>query len=188
MREQLIQDMEKAIAEVKQWPQKQVQIFHHNDSDGLSSGAILTRAFERAGFEIRRFSLEKPYPALLKKVYEQEGGLIVFADFAGRIAHTGPAMAGSDDKFGAPGHGTDDGQIVLTDGSKSGKKSQSKWFGGATGTIDADNGRRSTGCTCSQMIAFQQKHFNTAPRKKIRASSANHTAPNYDDISVHIKN
>ena len=124
MREQLIQDMEKAIAEVRQWPKKEVQIFHHNDSDGLSSGAILTRAFERAGFEIRRFSLEKPYPALLKKVYEQEGGLIVFADFAGRIAHTGPAMAGSDDKFGAPGHGTDDGQIVLTDGSKSRKKSQ----------------------------------------------------------------
>jgi hypothetical protein len=78
--------MEKAIAEVKQWPNKKVQIFHHNDSDGLSSGAILTRAFERAGFGIRRFSLEKPYPALLQKVYKQEGGLIVFADFAGRIA------------------------------------------------------------------------------------------------------
>jgi len=86
LREQLIQDMEKAVEEVKQWPKKQVQIFHHNDSDGLSSGAILTRAFERAGFEINRFSLEKPYPALLQKVFEQEGGLIVFADFAGRIA------------------------------------------------------------------------------------------------------
>ena len=44
-----------------------VQIFHHNDSDGLSSGAILTRAFERAGFEVHRFCLEKPYPALLQK-------------------------------------------------------------------------------------------------------------------------
>ena len=43
---------------------------------------------------------------------------------AGGIAHPGPAMAGCDDKFGAPGHGTDDGQVVLTDGSKSGKKAQ----------------------------------------------------------------
>jgi hypothetical protein len=86
MREQLISDMQKAVEEVMQWPRKQVQIFHHNDSDGLSSGAILTRAFERAGFEIKRFCLEKPYPALLKKVYAQEGGIIVFADFAGRIA------------------------------------------------------------------------------------------------------
>jgi hypothetical protein len=30
--------------------------------------------------------LEKPYPAVLKKVFEQEGKLLVFADFAGRIA------------------------------------------------------------------------------------------------------
>ncbi|MGD8257810.1 MAG: hypothetical protein PVH56_09600, partial [Desulfobacterales bacterium] len=86
MRDKLIQDMQKAIEEVKQWPQKKVQIFHHNDSDGLSSGAILTRTFERAGFGVQRFCLEKPYPALLRKVYEQEGGLIVFTDFAGRIA------------------------------------------------------------------------------------------------------
>ena len=86
MREQLINDMQTAIDEVIQWPCKEVQIFHHNDSDGLSSGAILTRTFERAGYGIKRFCLEKPYPALLKKVYQQEGGLIVFADFAGRIA------------------------------------------------------------------------------------------------------
>ena len=86
MREELIRAMENAIREVKKLPHKTVQIFHHNDSDGLSSGAILTRAFERAGFKINRFCLEKPYPALLQKVYQQEGGLIVFADFAGRIA------------------------------------------------------------------------------------------------------
>jgi hypothetical protein len=86
MCEQLIKDMQKSIEEVQQWPRKEVQIFHHNDSDGLSSGAILTRTFERAGFVIERFCLEKPYPALLQKVYEQEGRIIVFADFAGRIA------------------------------------------------------------------------------------------------------
>jgi len=86
MREKLIKAMEKAIGEVKRLPQKEVQIFHHNDSDGLSSGAILTKAFGRAGFKIGRFCLEKPYPALLRKVFQQKGGLIVFADFAGRIA------------------------------------------------------------------------------------------------------
>jgi len=82
----LIDAMERAIQEVKQWPEKAVQVFHHNDSDGLSSGAILTRAFERQGFKVQRFCLEKPYPAVLKKVYEQEGRILVFADFAGRIA------------------------------------------------------------------------------------------------------
>ena len=78
--------MERAIAEVRQWPEKKVQVFHHNDADGITSGAILTCAFERQGYQVRRFCLEKPYPAVLKKVYEQEGAFIVFADFAGRIA------------------------------------------------------------------------------------------------------
>jgi single-stranded-DNA-specific exonuclease len=82
----LIEAMEHAIQEVKKWPEKSVQIFHHNDADGISSGAILTRAFERQGFKIQRFCLEKPYPAVLKKVYEQEGRILIFADFAGRIA------------------------------------------------------------------------------------------------------
>jgi hypothetical protein len=82
----LIEAMENAIADVKQWPDRAVQVFHHNDSDGLSSGAILTRAFERQGFTIQRFCLEKPYPAILNKVYEQEGKILIFADFAGRIA------------------------------------------------------------------------------------------------------
>jgi len=86
MRKQLIQAMENAIQAVKERLNRDVQIFHHNDSDGLSCGAILTSTFERAGFKIRRFCLEKPYPALLQRVYQQEGGLIVFADFAGRIA------------------------------------------------------------------------------------------------------
>jgi single-stranded-DNA-specific exonuclease len=78
--------MGKAIAELKRWPSQTVQVFHHNDSDGLSSGAILTRALERQGYQVRRYCLEKPYPAVLRKVYEQEGGILVFADFAGRIA------------------------------------------------------------------------------------------------------
>jgi len=78
--------MEKAIWEIKQSPEKAVQVFHHNDADGVTSGAILTRAFERQGYTVQRFSLEKPYPAVLKKIFEQEGRIIIFADFAGRIA------------------------------------------------------------------------------------------------------
>ena len=86
MKETLLTAMGNAVDEVKKWPQKEVRIFHHNDSDGLTSGAILTTAFERAGFKVQRTCLEKPYPKLLHKIYEQKGGLFIFADFAGRIA------------------------------------------------------------------------------------------------------
>jgi hypothetical protein len=82
----LIDAMKHAIRQVKEWPEKAVQVFHHNDADGLCSGAILTRAFERQGFKVQRFCLEKPYPEVLKKIYEQEGSILIFADFAGRIA------------------------------------------------------------------------------------------------------
>jgi hypothetical protein len=83
---ELIKAMEKAIQELKQWPDRAVQIFHHNDSDGLCSGAILTRAFEREGLDVSRFCLEKPYPEVLRRIYEQQGRILIFADFAGRIA------------------------------------------------------------------------------------------------------
>ncbi len=81
-----VKAMEHAIRELNEWPDKTIQVFHHNDSDGLSSGAILTRALERQGFTVQRFCLEKPYPAVLRKVYEQQGKILIFADFAGRIA------------------------------------------------------------------------------------------------------
>src|SRR5512146_954939 len=81
-----IRAMDQAIRELKAWPDKTIQLFHHNDSDGLSSGAILTCALEREGFSVKRYCLEKPYPAVLRKVYEQEGRILIFADFAGRIA------------------------------------------------------------------------------------------------------
>ena len=46
LREALLTAMGNAVDEVRKWPQKEVQIFHHNDSDGLTSGAILKTAFE----------------------------------------------------------------------------------------------------------------------------------------------
>jgi len=82
----LIAAMKIAIAEIDRWPGKRVEVLHHNDADGLSSGAILTRAFERRDFDVHRVCLEKPYPAVLEKVFDNKDRLIVLTDFAGRIA------------------------------------------------------------------------------------------------------
>ena len=86
MTQPLIKAMTIAIDAVQKWPVKKAHIFHHNDADGLSSGAILTRTFERQGFEIQRLCLEKPYPQLLQKIFASKGALNVFTDIAGRIA------------------------------------------------------------------------------------------------------
>ena len=82
----LLHAMQQAAAAVDRWPLKEVNLLHHNDADGLSSGAILTRAFERAGFIVRRCCLEKTYPVVLKDILTKKGALIIFTDFAGRIA------------------------------------------------------------------------------------------------------
>ncbi|HET6846878.1 MAG TPA: hypothetical protein VFH29_08575, partial [Anaerolineales bacterium] len=60
-----IEATDRAILEMRESPEKAVQVFHHNDADGLTSGAILTRSLQRQGYEVRRICLEKPYPAVL---------------------------------------------------------------------------------------------------------------------------
>ncbi len=75
-----------AIEALKNWPARTVRLFHHNDADGLSAGAILTRALARAGYGVERICLEKPYPPVLEKIFENRGAILIFADFAGQIA------------------------------------------------------------------------------------------------------
>lgn len=86
MVEELVCAMEDVVAVLKGNPLRKVTLFHHNDTDGLSSGTILLGAFEQIGYDVSRFSLEKPYPQVLQKILSQKKQIIIFADFAGRIA------------------------------------------------------------------------------------------------------
>ena len=78
--------MSRASAALSARSAEEITLFHHNDTDGLCSGAILLRAFARAGYRVEPICLEKPYPGVLDKVFRAEGRVFVFADFAGRIA------------------------------------------------------------------------------------------------------
>jgi single-stranded-DNA-specific exonuclease len=88
MKEALLSAMQKAVQSVRQWPSKKIELYHHNDTDGLTSGTILTTAFNRSGYSVHRYALEKPYPLVLEHIFKKEGYIIVFADFAGKIAPT----------------------------------------------------------------------------------------------------
>jgi single-stranded-DNA-specific exonuclease len=65
---------------------KEIIIIHHNDADGLSSGAILQQTFYRDAKKVRRISLEKPYPEALSLIISSLDNhsetLLVLADFA----------------------------------------------------------------------------------------------------------
>jgi hypothetical protein len=85
-KDMLLSSMDDAIAAMEGCGSKDVVLLHHNDTDGLSSAAILLRAFTDCGYGVERYSLEKPYPQILQKIFRNEGRLIVFSDFAGKIA------------------------------------------------------------------------------------------------------
>jgi len=91
MENELITAMEEAVKTLENYSSKKINLFHHNDTDGLTSGTILLHAFEASGYEVSRFSLEKPYPQVLEKIFSENEEIIVFADFAGKIA---PMIAG----------------------------------------------------------------------------------------------
>lgn len=87
MNEEYFKAVEKGITQMLAYPSKKLILLHHNDTDGLTSGAILYHAFRREGYDVKRFALEKPYPKVLEKIFtENSGKIIVFADFAGKIA------------------------------------------------------------------------------------------------------
>ena len=86
MKKKLIAAMQKAVETLENHPAKKINLFHHNDTDGLTSGTILLHTFKEAGYEVSRFSLEKPYPQVLEKIFSESGQIIIFTDFAGKIA------------------------------------------------------------------------------------------------------
>lgn len=86
MKIDLISAMEKTAEVLTQYKSNKISLYHHNDTDGLSSGSLLLSAFQQCGYDVSRFSLEKPYPQVLKKIFSNNNQIIIFADFAGKIA------------------------------------------------------------------------------------------------------
>jgi len=62
MKSDLISAIHNAVKVLNSYPSNKINLFHHNDSDGLSSGAILIDSFNNYGYDVARYSLEKPYP------------------------------------------------------------------------------------------------------------------------------
>ena len=86
MIDDLILKMQDTITAFKSKSPVEIKLFHHNDTDGLCSGTILLNAFEKTGHKVSIFSLEKPYPQVLEKICSEKDQVIVFTDFAGKIA------------------------------------------------------------------------------------------------------
>jgi len=86
----VIEDFMGAVNEAAQQlmrvPPGKVTLVHHNDADGIASGAILKRALERAGFQTENIPIERVHPLILPRIHTPDRKLIFYADLAGQAA------------------------------------------------------------------------------------------------------
>jgi single-stranded-DNA-specific exonuclease len=59
---------------------KKALVVHHDDADGICSGAIVKRAFERRGLLLRAVCIEKLIPEAISAIHSERRGLVVYAD------------------------------------------------------------------------------------------------------------
>jgi len=59
-----------AITSLRSKPRKTIMLVHHDDADGISSGAIIKAALEREGFKVKAFCLERFYPQVLEDLHK----------------------------------------------------------------------------------------------------------------------
>ena len=83
--------MKEAAEAVMSDPGREITVVHHNDTDGIASGAILRRALTRAGFAVENLPIERVHPAFLPAIHTQMRRIILYADLGGQAAE---AIAG----------------------------------------------------------------------------------------------
>jgi len=70
-----------AISELRSTKPREIVLVHHDDADGLCSGAIAKASLEREGYRVRAFCLEKIYPEVVESLHKNTtGGTIFYAD------------------------------------------------------------------------------------------------------------
>jgi len=71
---------------LKEAPCREITLVHHNDTDGITAGAILRNSLLRAGFLVENIPIERLHPAFLPAIHTPERRLIVYADLGGQAA------------------------------------------------------------------------------------------------------
>lgn len=64
-----------------------VAIIHHNDTDGLSAGAIISEALKRSGKEVSHYCMEQTYAAPLAAIYDNHPGPVIIVDLGVNKSH-----------------------------------------------------------------------------------------------------
>ena len=69
-----------AISELRKTKTKEIVLVHHDDADGLCSGAIMKAALEREGYKVKAFCLEKVYHEVVEDLHKSREKIIFYSD------------------------------------------------------------------------------------------------------------
>ena len=78
--EKFMEAQKGAVAYLKSFPHREAAIVHHNDTDGIASGAILKEALRREGYRTENIPIERVHPAFLLRIHTKERKIILYAD------------------------------------------------------------------------------------------------------------
>jgi len=84
-KQEFLTDIQIGLARLKEAGQT-VTLIHHNDADGLASGAIMQQALHRAGFTVHRIPLERVHPPIIARIHDQFATPLVYVDLGGKAA------------------------------------------------------------------------------------------------------
>jgi single-stranded-DNA-specific exonuclease len=84
--EKFMKAQKAAVKHLKNLPHRLASIVHHNDTDGISSGAILKEALGREGFQTENIPIERVHPSFLPRIHTPERKLIFYADLGSQAA------------------------------------------------------------------------------------------------------
>ncbi len=74
----LFKDIEEAINRLYGYSSKDVILIHHDDADGLSSGAILYKSLSDAGYNVKLVCIEKLMDQVIRYIHTTFKGKVIF--------------------------------------------------------------------------------------------------------------
>jgi hypothetical protein len=84
-KEDFLKEIRKGISWMRE-AGNEVALVHHNDSDGLTSAAILQTAFARAGFAVHRICIERVHPPIVARIHDEFPATIFYVDLGAQAA------------------------------------------------------------------------------------------------------
>ncbi len=78
--------MKATVEPLRDTPCRAITLIHHNDTDGITAGAILRKSLMRAGLAVENIPIERVHPAFLPAIHTPERRLILYADLGGQSA------------------------------------------------------------------------------------------------------